>query len=143
MIEACLCSCHDKQLSNFDDVVAFHEKFGLKYNGPSRILPPALQQFRLNFLVEELEEYSTAVRDNDLCGAADALADLVYVALGTAYMHGFPWQQIWNEVQRANMGKVRAERAEQSTRGTTFDVIKPSGWTPPDHTAALKVEKEP
>jgi hypothetical protein len=30
------------------------------------------------------------------------------------------------------MAKVRAERAEQSERGGTWDVVKPDGWTPPD-----------
>jgi hypothetical protein len=43
-----------------------------------------------------------------------------------------PWQEGWDLVQAANMAKERATSAEQSTRLSAFDVIKPPGWTPPD-----------
>ena len=43
------------------------------------------------------------------CDHYDALIDLTYVAMGTAYMMGLPWQDLWDEVQRANMSKVRAK----------------------------------
>jgi predicted HAD superfamily Cof-like phosphohydrolase len=68
----------------------------------------------------------------DLPKIFDGLIDLVYVALGTAQLHHFPWADGFAEVQRANMTKERATRAEQSTRGSTFDVVKPAGWTPPN-----------
>lgn len=81
-----------------------------------------------------------AAPECDLEKAADALADLVYVALGTAHMMGLPFDAIWAEVQRANMTKERAESArdERSKRQHVFDVVKPAGWTPPDHGPALR-----
>jgi hypothetical protein len=63
---------------------------------------------------------------------ADALVDIVYVAMGTAYMMGLPWQQLWDEVQRSNMDKVRASDASQSKRKNSLDVVKPQGWVGPD-----------
>jgi predicted HAD superfamily Cof-like phosphohydrolase len=117
-----------------DDIKAFHEKFGLEYDGPPRLLPKELGAFRLGFLFEELTEYAMAETRED---KIDALVDLVYVALGTAYLHGFDWQTHWDEVQRANMSKVRTERPSDSKRGSSFDVVKPVGWIGPNHAQFL------
>jgi predicted HAD superfamily Cof-like phosphohydrolase len=133
-----------------DDIAQFHEKFGLEYNGKPRLLPYRLQEFRSKFMSEELSEYNLAItagnhesqldllsRDeitSDLEKALDALVDLVYVALGTSYMHGFNFREAWRRVHSANMKKIRVERADQSSRGSLFDVIKPPGWRPPSHT---------
>jgi predicted HAD superfamily Cof-like phosphohydrolase len=138
------------------DMAAFHEKFKLAYDGPPRDLSPELLQFRTKFMVEELMEYafpdtapfSQQAREEvmqffnaviplapgdtmALAKRFDALIDLAYVALGTAYLHGFPFNEGWRRVQAANMLKVRAERADQSQRGSTFDVVKPPGWKAP------------
>jgi predicted HAD superfamily Cof-like phosphohydrolase len=134
------------------DIEAFHTKFGLAYEGKSRGLTGELADFRLKFMYEELDEYNVAMaslrglladpreaKDEAaitelLEHMLDALVDLVYVAIGTSYLHGFDFREAWRRVQHANMQKVRAQRAEDSKRGTTFDVVKPSGWTPPSHT---------
>ncbi len=42
------------------------------------------------------------------------------------------WDEMWADVQRANMSKVRAERPSDSKRGSTWDVIKPVGWVAPN-----------
>ena len=65
--------------------------------------------------------------DAEMDEMADALIDLVYVAMGTAVMMGLPWQQLWDDVQRANMSKVRGT----THRGHTVDVSKPPGWVGP------------
>ncbi len=136
----------------FGDIAAFHEKFLLTYYGKPRALPDDLYDFRMGFMGEELREYSTAmgtifkeldakvtpVPDQQIIAqslalAGDALVDLVYVALGTAYLHGFDFNEMWRRVHMANMAKIRALRSEDSTRGSTYDVIKPKGWSPPDH----------
>ena len=115
--------------SNFDDVAACYRKFGLGYEGPPRELDDKTSAFRIKFLREELEEYERAVESGDVPGQFDALVDLVYVALGTALLHGFPWKEGWDEVQRANISK---ERSETSKRGTGPDLIKPPGWQAPN-----------
>jgi predicted HAD superfamily Cof-like phosphohydrolase len=121
---------------NFWDVGAFHERFGLRHlNGQDRGGPveidEELMEFRIGFLKEELDEFIEASETMDHAGMADALIDLVYVAMGTAHMFGYPWDKLWDDVQRANMSKERATEATQSARGTTYDVIKPAGWQPP------------
>ena len=65
--------------------------------------------------------------------AFDALLDLNYVSHGTAHLLGYPWQIGWNAVQSANMAKERAASdGSNSKRGSSFDVVKPAGWTPPN-----------
>ena len=126
-----------ERLSNYTDVQNLHNKFGVPTATEPSFLGQELYGFREKFMQEELDEFKVACKAQDMEGAADALIDLVYVAMGTADMMGLPWQALWDEVQRANMSKIRAERAEQSTRGTAFDVIKPAGWKAPSHTLAL------
>jgi predicted HAD superfamily Cof-like phosphohydrolase len=128
-------------LSNYEDVAAFHEKFGLTYDGLPKLLDSETVKFRLKFLEEELMEFRVSAISDDIPGMADALIDLVYVAMGTAYLMGLPWQQLWNEVQRANMSKVRANSASESKRGSSLDVIKPTGWKGPDIEGVLNAAK--
>lgn len=125
------------QPDNFLDVQRFHVRFGVGPHLPTPHLPShSIYKFRLKFLQEELKELEDAYAENDLPKYFDALLDLVYVALGTADLSSLPWQQGWDEVQRANMSKIRAGSVEESLqatgRGHRLDVIKPPGWTPPD-----------
>lgn len=118
--------------TNFvQDITDFHVKFKLAYRGKPRRLNKELSDFRIKFLQEELDEYVRATTTGDLAGQFDALIDLCYVALGTAHLHGFDFEEGWRRVQAANMAKVRAKRAADSKRGTTYDVVKPAGWKPP------------
>lgn len=121
------------------DIVAFHEKYNLAYDGPPRELPDDVRGFRYKFLQEELNEYRQALLDQDLEGQLDALVDLVYVALGSAYLAGLPFDAAWREVQAANMRKVKAgPNGEGSKRGSPHDVIKPPGWAGPDIAKVLR-----
>lgn len=129
--------------SNFDDVGDFHEKFNLDnvtYHGASpRDLDPDVLAFRIEFLREELKEFEDACAAGSEAGKFDALLDLVYVALGTAQLLGYPWQRGWVAVQHANMRKVRAASdGSDSKRGSAYDVVKPPGWEPPDLESILR-----
>lgn len=118
-------------MSNYLDVKDFHHKFDLPAPAKPRQLDPDMFRYRQKFLEEELAELIEAWRNNDLAGQADALVDLVYVALGTAIFMGLPWQKLWDEVQRANMDKVKGQDAEGATLRHALDVVKPEGWKPP------------
>lgn len=119
--------------SNFDDVYDFHEKFNqLRSRTPRRLAVRKLVE-RVEFMHEELEEFIAACEESDDEKMFDALIDLVYVAMGTAVMLGYPWQAGWDEVQRANMAK----EIGPTHRGHSSDVRKPEGWKPPNLTAVL------
>lgn len=134
-------------MAEFEDVRAFHEKFGLLVGDAPRHLTRRKLAERANFMLEELNEFVKASgllagqdpyneatyfpgvdnEDQDLAAQADALADLVYVALGTAIQLGLPWTKIWDDVHAANMRKERGVTA----RGHAVDVRKPPGWVGP------------
>lgn len=127
------------------DITEFHKKFGLAYTGKPRFLDPKEESpFRIEFMKEELAEYEdftpnvqlpskNAAIEFALEKQLDALVDLVYVALGTAHLHGFDFKEAWRRVHKANMKKVRAKSAKESKRGSKLDVIKPAGWKAPTH----------
>ena len=129
--------------------------------GPQEVTPE-LRSFRANFLLEEISEYIEAIGGKvvisdivvagartitvtvpdgasvDHAKAFDALMDLTYIAMGTAHLEGYPWQKGWDLVQKANMSKVRAQPdGSDSLRGSSFDVVKPEGWRPPNVEALL------
>lgn len=90
-------------------VAAFHRAFDL----PSRVLPSAdvsdeLAALRVRLLSEELDELKDATAARDIVGIADALADIVYVAYGTAVTYGLDLDAVLTEVHRANMSKLDA-----------------------------------
>jgi predicted HAD superfamily Cof-like phosphohydrolase len=122
----------------YDDVYQFHQKFDLTRPARSTLPPGDLFEFRLKFLHEELAELAHAYDERDLPGYVDALVDLVYVAIGTAVVSGVPFDAVWRAVHEANMKKVRAKSAEDSKRGSTYDVVKPPGWEPPDVGAIIR-----
>lgn len=128
-----------------------------------REVPDDVLAYRLNFILEELTETMRALGghfepefeppeindgvpglvglkivipgDNKVnhAEAFDGLLDMAYVIFGTAHFLGYPWQQGWRLVQRANMSKVRAAGdGSDSTRGHALDVIKPEGFQPPN-----------
>lgn len=123
----------------YDDVRAFYQKFGWGMGTKPAPLHRARIIERTDFMQEELNEFKLGARNADLSAMADALVDLVYVAKGTALEMGLPWEELWQDVQRANMGKVPAATARMAN-----DAIKPPGWVGPqtedilmDHGATL------
>lgn len=148
-----------RAIQDFDvvrDVEDFHRKFDQLYNGRPRVLDQELQDFRVMFLEEELEEYigASVYAADMLAGRVapdpgefvtalesqiDSLVDLVYVALGTAHLQGFDFRTAWRRVQRANMAKVMATSAADSKRGYAGDVVKPDGWEAPSHKDLVEV----
>lgn len=115
--------------SMFEDVVRFHEEIlGQPPSAMPSLVSRELVVERWRFMQEELDEFYQAGFNGDIVGAADGLADIIYVALGTAYQMGLPMQEIWNAVQSANMRKVRG----QTKRGNKFDAAKPVGWVGPE-----------
>jgi predicted HAD superfamily Cof-like phosphohydrolase len=131
--------------SNFGDVGKFHARFNLPHVNTyeqigERPIDPDLMDFRVRFMEEELNEFKEGLAEGDHAKMFDALIDLTYVAMGTAHMQGYPWQQGWDRVQAANMAKVRAQSdGSDSKRGSSFDVVKPKGWTPPDIKGLLRL----
>jgi predicted HAD superfamily Cof-like phosphohydrolase len=134
-------------MTNFGDVGQFNHKFGLPSvihdGGPklADLADPEVQErleLKYTHLSEELQEFWQGWSQDDVEQMADALVDLVYVAMGAAHFLGLPWELLWQEVHRANMRKVRATSADESKRDSVHDVVKPEGWIGPDLASILQ-----
>lgn len=118
-----------------DDVREFHEACGVPVLNMLAI-PEERVALRLDILNEEHKEFRRAVEQRDIVQIADALADVIYVAVGTALEFGIPLDRVWAEVHRSNMAK-RDPATGKVRRRDDGKVLKPEGWTPPDIVAAL------
>ena len=124
------------------DIDNFHKKYGFEKNEKIDIPNNSeLINFRTAFLMEELAEYTNAITKKDAAGALDALVDIVYIALGTAWLFNLPFEKAWNEVQKANMSKIRA-KDKTGKRGTKFDVVKPKDCKAPNIEKIIEEERE-
>ena len=88
-----------------------------------------------NHLKEEVGEYIDAIHDGDLPKAADAMIDLIYVAMGRLLEMGVLPGPIFWEVHAANMRK----QSGKTKRGLIFDALKPKDWKGPDLEKVLSV----
>jgi predicted HAD superfamily Cof-like phosphohydrolase len=123
----------EDMFNNFlEDISKFQEKFDEEYMGPPRFLPLDLHTFKVQHIKEEIDEYIQARHDSSLVDQLDALVDILYVVIGTAYQHGFDLAEAWRRVHEGNMLKVKAQKLTDSTRGSLFDIVKPPGWVKPN-----------
>jgi predicted HAD superfamily Cof-like phosphohydrolase len=115
------------------DVVKFHERYGINYDGKPRQLTPTEFAFRLARTEEEVKEW---VQAKSLAEQLDALLDLIYIVLGTAHLQGFTPEIIykaWGRIQAANMAKERSSVNNPGKYGDKNDIVKPKGWKAPNH----------
>ena len=112
-----------KTINLYHLVKQFHKKYQLKSNSNNA----KLQRARIRHMQEELNEYKKAIKSNNRTEQLDALLDLVYVALGTAYYENFKFNEAFKAVHNVNMKKVR-----KATKRSKWDVVKPKGWKPAD-----------
>ena len=146
-----------------DDITELHKKMGVdKPKGTD--YTHAL--FRMKFLMEELHEtieacglhydknfhdifnkYKGKINEEEVL---DGLVDMMVVLVGTAHFFGYTndidgttlLERAWDRVQEANMSKVPVKSAEESKRGSKFDLLKPEGWKKPVFGDLLQQLKE-
>lgn len=120
-----------------EDVAQFHQEVLNMPKPTCQMLSAQDMSGRVGFLFEEVDELDLSYSMGDITGVADALADIVYVALGTAYMMGLPFEEIWAAVQKANMAKEPG----QTKRNMRIDAIKPAGWVGPENEIAKLIKE--
>ena len=122
-------------MSMFTDVRNFQRAFG-QLVGEKPELPDSKERtLRMKLLAEEMYEYTAAENDNDIVEIADALADIIYIACGTAVAYGIPLDDVFEEVHASNMAKLVDGKPIYREDGK---VLKPEGWKPPDIEGVLK-----
>jgi predicted HAD superfamily Cof-like phosphohydrolase len=112
----------------------FHEVFGLAAPDRPTTPPGDLVDVRQRLLEEEVSELADAVRRGRLDEVARELADVVYVAYGTAVTYGIDLDAVLREVHRANMSKLGPDGRPLIRDGK---VQRGSEYRPPDVAAVL------
>lgn len=92
----------------FNDIVEFHEKFGLAPPPPEDGMDRELQAFRAKFLREEASEIIFALDEGNKVEHLDGLVDLCYVALGTLYLMNAGPTNYKDQVQGATIKATMA-----------------------------------
>ena len=112
-----------------DMVEDFHVKFNIPKLADIDNADEVMEfsESRLKHLEEELLETQRAAEEGNEIEYLDGLVDLVYVAIGTAYLHGYDFDKAFRRVHYANMKKERGT----TDRHGRFDVVKPQGWVAP------------
>lgn len=140
-------------------VTEFHEAFDHPIaKAPVQRLDSDLRDLRIELIREEFEEFCTALygkpvmifveptqpmfvgRSLDIVGAADALADMVYVIAGAALVLGVPLDDVIEEVHAANMRKLGPDG--KPIYREDGKVMKPEGWQPPNIAKVLGVSED-
>jgi predicted HAD superfamily Cof-like phosphohydrolase len=117
----------EQMLREFHASKAIHG--GLMPGRPTAEVPPDVRDLRIALLDEEVEELREAMVKGDIVAIADGIADVVFVAVGTAVPYGIPFDAVLREVFRSNMTKVNDIPKAKLTKGP--------GYEPPDIAAAL------
>lgn len=115
-----------KEINN---LVEFNEAFGISYPKSPLLVGAKTQEFRVNLLLEELEEYRVANTKGDITEVFDAILDMMYVLYGTALEHGF--QNILEEgfrvVHSSNMSKLDVNGKPLINGDGLYDQRRPIG----------------
>ncbi|MFI8090491.1 MazG nucleotide pyrophosphohydrolase domain-containing protein [Streptomyces sp. NPDC086080] len=125
-----------------DLVREFHRAFGLDARDKPSEVSPDLAAHRGGLLAEEAREVAEVSVTGPLDRLAHELADVVYVAYGTALVHGIGLDDVIAEVHRSNMtklgpgGEVGRRADGKILKGDHYEapdvsaVLRRQGWTP-------------
>jgi len=118
------------------DIEDMHEKYGVNEKIRQFDADKLKQflEFRVKFLEEELNELKDNVEACNPEEIVDALIDLCVVAIGTLDAFEVNADLAWDEVFEANMKKEVGIKESRPNPLGLPDLIKPEGWTAPDHT---------
>lgn len=118
-----------RSVTPFEMVREFHAKVGQADSATPDISQH--RDLRVSLITEEFRELREALEANDIVEVADALADLLYVVVGSALQWGIPLERVVAEVHRSNMTKGGdAKRADGK-------ILKGPNYSPPDIAGVL------
>lgn len=91
-------------------------------------------------MTDLIDKFKLMHEDGNVKGIQSVISLICMGVYGAAAKMGITravWEDLWDDVQRANMSKKRAESKEESKRGTKLDIVKPEGWKGPDTRSIL------
>ena len=118
-----------KQLQQLWD---FQSAYNSTRNTKPTLLDPSESMLRYELGKEELIEYLEACNNDDLVEITDALADQLYILLGTMVAHGMQdiIEDVFDEVHRSNMSKLGVDG--KPIYREDGKILKGPNFTPPN-----------
>lgn len=119
----------------FRDMHKMHAKFKI-HEAVDKMDKETLKKFmkfRLDFLMEELNETRMAYCRGDAEEVVDGLIDLIVVAAGTLDLFKVDSKKAWREVLKANLSKKPGVKKGRPNPLGLPDLMKPEGWVAPSH----------
>ena len=122
----------------FEEVREFHQAFGHPVSNVPVSLTKDRAKKRYAWILEEINEFLDAVKNQDVVEQADAMIDTIYFALGTLVEMGVQPDILFKIVQHANMSKLWPDgKPHYNEMGK---VIKPVGWENPHKKLELSIQ---
>jgi len=114
----------------------FHARYGVAAPALPALPDGGTVEMRMRLIREETAELAAAFAAADLVEVADAIADLLYVTLGTAVACGIDVAPVFGEVHRSNMTKDGGplDGAGKVRKGAGFQppvlapLLRAQGW---------------
>jgi predicted HAD superfamily Cof-like phosphohydrolase len=123
----------------FDQRREFNDAFKISSNDFFDVITTSEYGLEFNMLDEELNEYFTACMENNRVEIADAIGDMLYLIIGTAYKHGLDAEElgkVMDEIHRSNMSKLHNGEVVKTSVGK---VVKPDTFSPPNIAEVLEL----
>lgn len=123
----------------YEEVKKFQKAFGHPYSDKPTLLTYDRALKRYRWLLEEINEFLEASKNQDIVEQADAMIDTMYFALGTLVEMGVKPDKLFYIVQEANMSKLFSDgKPHYNEMGK---VIKPDGWQDPHKKLELAIKE--
>ena len=118
-----------------NDINRMQNKYGVRewVNHATPFQLKKYLEFRLKFIKEEYDETREAIIMEDSEEIVDGLIDICVVAIGTLDAMGVNAHTAWDNVFEANMTKEVGVKESRPNPLGIPDLIKPEGWTAPNH----------
>jgi predicted HAD superfamily Cof-like phosphohydrolase len=121
-------------------VKEFHKAFNHPYQETPTLLGIERAEKRYSWMLEEINEFMEATKNNDIVEQADAMIDVIYFALGTLVEMGVEPENLFNIVQHANMSKLWEDGKPHYKEDGK--VKKPEGWKDPHNDSVLEILRQ-
>ena len=114
----------DSDMQPQEMVERFHRLFDIVVQERPGLVDERTRLLRERLIQEEFDELKEAMEKADLPAIAKELADLLYVAYGTAVSYGIDMETVFREVHRSNMSKIGGYKREDGKW------VKPPSYSP-------------
>lgn len=122
----------------YEQVKAFQIAMGQPVADKPTVMDEERQFQRYDYMAEELQEF---MGSTDLVDQADAMIDLIYLAIGTLVELGVQPEPLFDIVQNANMSKLWPD-GKSRLNPDTGKVMKPPTFVRPEPLLQAEIERQ-